>query len=592
MKHIKIALVTSLALASTLVQGQSEEPLEIIVTAKRFESSIKNTPHAVSFITKEDIESSQYKSISEAIGALPGVYVARSGTLGGNTTTFIRGSESNHTLILLDGVRVTTESDGTAALGQIPLTSVERIEVIRGGASIIYGADAVGGVINIITNRVMDTPQTTVTTKFGAFESYLTSISHQQVIKNTRIAIDLEHQATRGFDAKTSLNTPEDDDGYDLTGFQISLDRRFNDIDLMLKAGNWAGDSNYDDGWSGDTRRLDSNFLTVGAGVNRGRHSLKTTASTRHNYATDYYAGTPKALGSKSKVNQESLNLSLQSVFSPNYTHTVGVDYAHENTGDDKHESNGLYWLGEFFIDEQTFQLGARNDSGSHYGNNNTWSLGYINRTSQTSEIYANYRTSFSAPTFLDTNAQFYSSVPDLSPEIAKSAEIGTRLKLDTQTALELALFQTHFTDKIQYDFASGTMSNISTAQANGFEVTMNRVSGNFELDISYTYTDSQDDKGALLFKRPIDQASLKLKYSLGDDADIQLSSDYIGGLMTSGAKSTDEYTLWSSAYNRKINEELNFGIRIDNLLDEKYSPLFGYNARPRYIEATLRYTF
>lgn len=151
-KSVVAIAVASLCTSISAVQAEEQASQDtMVVTANRFEQSIKNVITPVEVVTKEEIDSMQAKSLTEVLSRLPGIQIAGNGGVGQTQSVFVRGTNPSHVLMLLNGVRMGSATLGSANFGAIPLTGIERIEYIRGSRAAVYGADAVGGVINIIT---------------------------------------------------------------------------------------------------------------------------------------------------------------------------------------------------------------------------------------------------------------------------------------------------------------------------------------------------------------------------------------------------------------------------------------------------------
>jgi vitamin B12 transporter len=549
---------------------------------------ISHIPQSIVTISKKDIEQNQFKNLSEVLEAISGIYVARSGTLGSITSTFIRGAESNHTVILIDGMRIVSSNDGQVSIGQIPLNSVDKIEIIKGGASTAYGADAVGGVINIITKSHVQKTENELTITAGNLSTKEIDFSHSQSIQGYKLNFGLNKFNTKGFDAKTP---PDDADGFNKKSLFLSISKDFDDLSLSLKTSSWTGDSNYDGGWSGDTQHFENYFVNFATTYFLEKHSIKAITNIQSNRSTEYFEGSPVSSGSLSKVNNKGFDLSVNSLLNKNYSQTLGYSYFDERTATQSRYNQGIHWLGEISLNQSTdLQLGLRRDFSSQYGSNNTWSSGIVRRFGSKGRIFANYRTSFSPATFLDLNPAFYNPTPDPLPEKAKSLEIGSDININRTQKASLTLFETKFKDKIAYE--SGTMINIDKAKAKGIDVSFINNWERATLKVSHVVTIAEDDQGAQLLKRPKYQTTLNMNYHLNDKTKFTIRGEYLGQIASSGTTDKISYTLWAASLNHNFNDNFSAGIRVENIFDKEYSPLYGYNGRPQYLEASLKYKF
>lgn len=587
----RFALFTLAGLwTSTCALAQKEQPLEITVTSNRFEVPVERTSHSVVTITREDISLAGHKNLSEVLESVPGIYVARSGTLGSLTSTFIRGAESNHTVVMIDGVRIVTSNDGQAAIGQIPLSSVERIEVVKGGASTIYGADAIGGLINIITQKGRREPRGEARLGLGSNGTQQADVSYQTQVNETAMSFGLSQERTSGFDAKSTSN--DDRDGFERSAIFATGSKTKNNLTLGVNASAWRGDTEYDDGYYGDTQRFNSHLLALHATSYSNKNTYKIDISRQVNSTTEYNSGTPISSGTQSKVTNQEFNTSVHSILTPTYTQTVGASYVDESTHAMNRNSKGVYWQGELDIAEYVLELGARHDDSSQYGSYNSWSFGSVRPIHEHGRIFANYRSGFSVATFLDLDPTWYTIAPNPAPEEARSLELGIEYSFSTSSTLGVTAFDTRFKNKIEYDSVANTVTNISNARSKGLEVVFEERWDKSTVNVNYTLNKTEDSNGNRLLKRPLRQLGANLSYAFDSNLSAALGAQHIGGLASSGTAELISYTLWDAKLNYRVSDSLTIGARLENMFDKEYSPLYGYNGRPRYFEATLNYTF
>ncbi|EFA5296884.1 TonB-dependent receptor plug domain-containing protein, partial [Escherichia coli] len=196
----KASLLTACSVTAFSAWAQDTSPDTLVVTANRFQEPLSAVLAPVTVVTREDIERWQVSSVNDVLRRLPGVAIAQNGGEGQLSTIFIRGTNSNHALVLIDGVRLNLAGvSGSADLSQFPIALVQRIEYIRGPRSAIYGSDAIGGVINIITSR--ENTGTEISAGWGSnsYQNYDIS-TQQQIGENTQVTLLGDYAYTRGFD--------------------------------------------------------------------------------------------------------------------------------------------------------------------------------------------------------------------------------------------------------------------------------------------------------------------------------------------------------------------------------------------------------
>ena len=223
-----VSLLSHAYTSPVLAQNTTTETDEImVVTANRFEQSAKDVIAPVEVVTKEEIEAMQAKSLDEVLRRLPGIQVGKSGGYGQQTSLFVRGTESDHILVLMNGIRIGSATAGNAAINLISLNGVERVEYIRGPRTAIYGADAIGGVINIITSTTEE--YTSVTGGLGS-NNYKQSgaVTSRKVNENLYIKAAVSQEKEDGFSV-SSNPTDLDDDGFESTSVSLEAMYQFSE---------------------------------------------------------------------------------------------------------------------------------------------------------------------------------------------------------------------------------------------------------------------------------------------------------------------------------------------------------------------------
>lgn len=186
----------------------------LIISANRFPQPVATVLAPVSVVTRDDIDRGQIKSVAEALSRLPGVDIGQNGGLGQQSSLFIRGTNASHALVLIDGVRMnqagisgSSGSSGSSDLSQIPIALVQRIEYIRGPRSAVYGSDAIGGVVNIITTREQNGSTLSAGMGSHGYQTY-DGATRQQLGENTTATLAGNYTYTRGFDVRANLPDP------------------------------------------------------------------------------------------------------------------------------------------------------------------------------------------------------------------------------------------------------------------------------------------------------------------------------------------------------------------------------------------------
>ena len=242
----------ALALAAAFPSAFAQSPLpEVVVTANRTEQRVQDALPATTLITRADIERAQAPDLPTLLRQVTGLEVTQSGGAGTVSSAFIRGAESRHTLVLIDGVPVNNLNFGTAALEHLPVADIERIEVVRGNVSSLYGSAALGGVIQIFTREGGRTPQGSVTAQAGSRGlAQVTASAGVRLDSGTRLHATVETLKDNGFNATKQEELPgtnPDRDGYRRRSGSFALTQELGgENTLGLKLRDAQGTTQYD----------------------------------------------------------------------------------------------------------------------------------------------------------------------------------------------------------------------------------------------------------------------------------------------------------------------------------------------------------
>lgn len=282
---LSVAAMAVLCGISSLASASSNSSDEMVVSANRFEQPISSILAPVTVVTREDIDHWQSNTVIDVLRRLPGVDVAQSGGRGQLSSLFVRGTNSGHVLVLVDGIRLNQAGvSGSSDMSQIPLSMVQRIEYIRGARSAVYGSDAIGGVINIITGRSKSGTTLEATLGSYGYQNY-TGSTQQQIGKKTKVTASASYNYTWGFDVEARGNTggisQPDRDGFMNKTLWLGLEHQFSDeFSGFARAYGYDNRTKYDaePSWDyagviTDTRELSSRNYDVGVKFTKGIYS-------------------------------------------------------------------------------------------------------------------------------------------------------------------------------------------------------------------------------------------------------------------------------------------------------------------------------
>jgi vitamin B12 transporter len=603
-KKISTSLITSLLLTTNIYAADTINLEEITVTsATKSTQSIKDVTSNIDVITKEEIEERHFTTISEALNTLSGVNITSNGGVGQLDSLFIRGVSSKRILILIDGIRYNEPAGLSGApLAQLLIDDIEQIEVVKGAQSGIWGADASGGVVNIITSKAKKGFHGNVLVEAGSFntQKYSTVLSHKD--EKGFIKVNANRIKTDGFSAfeakKGSSNYGKrgNDLGYEKDGYtnntynvQAGLYLTSNDeINFSYK----KIDSEYDyDGSSADNltnkSKLDHYFKSANYIHSNDNFQIKLNAQQSK------FDRTQGTFNAKSKVNEFSL---IANTDYDNGSLVLGLNkqnFEHINTNN-KFNTEAIFISNSNKLGNLIFAQTLRYDDNSKFDEKITGKLGLKYNFTKDLNSSVNYGTAYNAPTLSNL-----SYTPTLKPESSKSFDLNVEYK-----NLKLTYFENRITDMINYFDPDGYFGPIPGGYENikgetklkGYEVAYTQDLGEeILLSLNYTHLSAQDSDGEDLARRAKRQVGFGVDYYGIDKLHLNVNGSYIGTRYNSANKSgasTGNYTVWNSVVNYEINKTFSTYLKVDNLFNKYYQTVDGYATAERSAYVGLKATF
>jgi vitamin B12 transporter len=581
----------ALALAAAFPSVFSQTPLpEVIVTANRTEQRIQDALPATTLITRQDIERAQVPDMPTLLRYVTGVEITQNGGPGTVSGTFIRGAESRHTLVLIDGVPINNLNFGLAALEHVPLADVERIEVVRGNVSSLYGSTALGGVIQIFTREAGRTPQVNFTTQGGSRGlAQLAGSGGVRLDSGTRLYAGIEALKDGGFNATNQAELPgtnPDRDGYRRRSGSFAVTQELGaDNTLGLRLRDAQGKTQYDSQFGPANQADESNFAERGA-VLEGRFKIANAVrlnaaltSTSDNLDAQVTAF-PFFVNSKSSGGQ----LGLEWQAARDQRITAGLEHTRESIASDTvykrtsrtQDSARVGYAGD--IGAHQLQLNLRQDRYTDFGTADTWLAGYGYHLTEAWRVSATASTGFNAPTFNDLYYPFGGN-PALRPERLKSAELGAQYAVQGQE-VRATLFKNQYNDLFGFDSGFNRI-NIGRARIQGLELAYTGHVAGTGVDAGYTRQDPiNQDTGARLSRRAATLAHLALVRDLGA-WQLGAKARYSGSRPDAG-KTLGAYAVLDLTASYTLSREVRLFGRIENLFDRVYETVYGYRQAGR----------
>ncbi|WP_127959917.1 TonB-dependent vitamin B12 receptor BtuB [Serratia microhaemolytica] len=618
-----LCLPASPLLADDAIMAANSDNL--VVIGNRFPQPRPSVLAATSVVTRHDIERWQAKSLIDVMRRLPGVDIAQNGGIGQPSAIFIRGSEARHTLLLVDGVRLNQAGvTGSSDISQIPLSLVQRIEFIRGPRSAIYGSDAIGGVINIITTRENTGSKISASVGSHGYQSYDAG-TQTALGDSTVVTLAGNYTYSRGYDVVAGLpdssGTPAqpDRDGFLSRAIYASVQQTFNpQWRGFFRGYGYHNRTAYDGFYSyndpdhldalPNTRQLDSYTWQGGLNYRAGRYGSQLLASISHSkdYDFDQRYGRYSRSATLDDVTQYNLNWGNTFQFAQS-TIGTGIDWQQQTLSSGysqlSHSNNwhntGIYLTALRQIDTLTVEGALRADNNSQFGWHHTW------QASTAWEPVLGYRALFSYGTaFKGPNQkQLYGGSwanPELQPEQSRQWEVGFEASLDTFT-WRLAGYHNEIHHLIDYVLKGGDFAyyNIGQAVIRGIELNASWDMGRMRHQLSYDYSDPRD---AETNQKLLRRAKTQIKYELNGELynfDWSLTYLYIGerydrdySIFPSPTLKLGGVSLWDLAAAYPLTSHLTVHGRIANLFDKNYETAYGYAKPGREYYLTGSYTF
>ncbi|WHZ53897.1 TonB-dependent vitamin B12 receptor BtuB [Morganella morganii] len=595
---------------------------QIIVSANRFQQPVSSVLAPVTVVTREEIDKWQSNSVADVLRRLPGVDVAQNGGLGQASSISVRGTDAKHLLVLIDGIRLNNAGiAGAADLNQFPIALVQRVEYIRGARSAVYGSDAIGGVLNIITLR--DDIGSNITAGVGSngFQNY-SGTTQQKIGENTQITAAGAYTDSKGYDIisdYTNKYQPSDRHyGFLNKTLWLGATHNFSDeISAFTRVYGFNNHSNYHPWMAGamDTRELESRTFDIGGSFNRDIYSTQLTFSLTH--TKDYNFNGEAGRYAEGRALDDSKQYSLQwgnHLQLGNGGLSSGIDYQKQTiqpgtsmTPESKSLSDtGLYITGQQQIDSVTLEGAVRSDHQSESGWHTTWQTSAGWEFIDGYRLVGSYATAFKAPNIGQMYAYqpdpFYPDYgvkgnPDLKPEESKQWEVALE-GLTGELNWRLGTYHNDIDELI--DFRSGTngqpgnYQNIKKAKIKGVEWIGEFDTWIFHHQMTYQYLDAKDKETD---KRLARRAQQQVKYQLDwmvADVDMGLTYQYIGkryddaaNKQKLGGASVFDIT---AAY--PITDHLTIRGKVANLFDKDYETAYGYRTAGREYFLTGSYNF
>lgn len=633
--HAAFEIVFSIILCSSAVYASAEDNPELehvlVTTAGLQPITAEDVAGSLTVITREEIERRQVRYLSELLRTVPGFAVSQSGGPGSFTQIRVRGSEANHVLVLIDGIRANDPASGDEFQFAHALTAdIERIEIIRGPQSATWGTEAVAGVINIIRRKDISPGASELNSygEGGSFGSLAAGVDGGIRRGRTQFSAGVSYVESDGINVSRG---PGEKDGTDNTTADARLEIEATDALRLTFTGQYVDANNeFDDfsfvtGLPVDTdhfTQAERTYLSGVASLNRpdsrwdASASLNWLESDNQNFAFGAWSNSTASQNLELRA-QASVGLDAGDPLDHRLTLAVDhrdVEFSQRGIASDFGDPNQdqsydvVGYATEYVarpIEGFTWTLSARHDDFSAFEDATTWQIAASNRRDSGIKLRGSVGTGIKAPTFLERFGfypNFFQGNPDLKPESSVGWEIGIDAPIgDSGIVISATWFDQELEDEIDgfvFDpetFFFTAINRPGKSERHGIELVLDgQWTSNLGLIASYTYTDATEFTSAGTIapesRRPEHMASLALNQAFADGrGNVNLNVSYNGTQIDNFFPppqfalvqvELDGFTLVDLAASWSLTSSLEIIARVSNLLDEEYEEVLGF-ARP-----------
>ena len=571
------------------------------VTASRVAETADASLADVSIITRADIEASVAPDLLELLRLQAGVDVVRTGGAGEQTSVFLRGTNSNHVLVLIDGVRVASPNTGAFAFENLPLEAVERVEVVRGPRASYWGSDAIGGVIQVFTRR-LEGPR--VAASYGTYRSADGSAGYGAWSEAGGFSVQLGVRHVGGFSAtnRGACNGPDDpycifnpdDNGFQNHNGVAQGSYRVGTQTLSASILRSEGTQSFDNGASDGI----SHTLDQAAGVNLEgdlaadwHHRLSVGTSREDIDTPAFQSGYRSTREQLSWANDVALSTTQHVVAGFDYVHERGISIDDSGFGapyDMTRNDGGAF--GGWRVNDGALdgELSGRYDHYDNFGSAFSGSAAAGWKLTDDLRLSASYGTAFRAPNLNELYSPgyggYYAGNAQLDPERSRAAEIAVDWRPDAANRLDVRAFSTRIHDLI--DFSGGTKFaaiNIAHAAVDGAELTHDWHGGEWSVHTAATLQDPRNrDTHAQLLRRPKQKLDSVVERGFG--ARLRAGVEFVasGKRDDVGSVTLPGYALLNLRATYALNATWRVGFRLENAFDRSYELAHGYNTAGR----------
>ena len=585
MKFNKAIFLFSVVLMTFAQHSLSETEITIdnlVVTATKTSLPKDNVLVPITIIDAEDIALSGANNLSEILQIMAGVDIATNGGSGQLTSVFMQGANSNHTLVLVNGIKINDMATGIAAIQNINPNIIDRIEIIKAPRTSLYGSNAIGGVINIITNQTFQSGYQ-IGYKMGSDKTSMLDLSGQFTAEKLQGGLHFNQYRTDGFPAKqgSDINSGHNNDS-------LNAFLNFTEDDWFIHSNIWFS--------SGTTEYLDFFQSPVSQDFENLSGSIDINKTMSEQWTSNLNIGfTTDDLDQNDLVDfndSKKLFFEWQNNFQVNENHQIvmGAYWADEsfqasNYGlmiDTKKQSKALYLEDMIAHGRHRFLAAARLSNKEEIDDKATWNLEYGYAINPVLRLFINSGKAIRNPSGFDLYG--FGGNQELTAEESKNVGLGFVLTPANNTSIEFSAFNNKTEDLIAFDYSDFKLYNIERTRTQGIESRFQWLVNNWNISVNAKLQNPKNNTtGEVLLRRAKKTLSLGLRRSFGA-LDVNLNLLESGSRIDFGGVKLDGYTLANMTLQYHFNEAWLMRAVIQNITDETYVLADGYNTAKRKV--------
>lgn len=586
---LKLIVLSTLAVSPIAFAQSAAQIEQLVITASRTPQSLGGTLAAISVISREEIDAAGTATLAELLQRKGGVEIRATGGAGQPAGVFIRGANSQHTLLLVDGLRLGSATAGSPAFENIPLDLIERIEIVKGPFSSLYGSDAIGGVIQIFT-RNPDRPRLHANVGVGTDSAFAVNAGFTAAEGKTSVTLNAGYRQLRAGSA-TNADSPSfifnpDRDPYKNSNASFTISRTlWQGETISFRAWQSRGTTYFDNGPGDDARNRQT---LSGIGVTSDNRIMDNwTSRLTLGQTSDDIRIASSFPGSFKTVQKQAVW--INEIKNYRGSSSVGGEWREEGVQSStdydrkKRKTSSLFaaYLERFGeSNEQQLDFSLRRDEETQFGRRNTSSIAYGVQLMPALLVYARVGSAFRAPSFNELYYPGFSN-PKLKPERSEQTEIGTRWNSAAMRA-SLVRFDNRIEDLIAPDFISFTPVNIRNARIKGWELSGDTLLAGFGIKASLTSQRPIDtDTGRQLRARAKLFGSVSVNRTIGKwqiGSDVIASGRRFDSTIEDAGSRMGGYAVVNARLAYQVNKLFAIELNAQNVADRKYELARGYN--------------